>query len=235
MDIKQLREHLNELPNKLNNRDKNLLNARLKSLVSVFPFNEYEYILMFLLDKKTISFEDYEKLRKEYVSDSKYLDLFELAPRVFGEIWGQEHIRDLDKRFVKPSKQLDKNFVGQYDLWLDGIRIEVKAARAINTKVRGGIITKAISYGTADPFWMNFQQIKLDTCDVFIFIGVWIGQIDYWAFSTKEIKKNKYFSHQHRGGVEYQIGITHKNLREFDVYKVGPFEIADAVIKKVKK
>lgn len=234
MDIKQLKERLDLLPKKLNKDDRNLLNARLHSLVSVFPFNEYEYTLMFLLDKKVIGFEEYEKLRKEYVSDSKYLNLFGLAPRIFGQIWGQEHLMDLDKRFQVPSKKLDESFNGEYDLWIEGIKVEVKAARAINTKIRGDLVTKALSYGTTDPFWMNFQQIKLNTCDVFVFIGVWIGQINYWVLSVKDVKVNKYFSHQHRGGVEYQIGITQKNLAEFDRYKVAPLEIGEVIIKKGK-
>lgn len=110
--------------------------------------------------------------------------------------------------------------------------MEVKAARAINTKLRGGLITKALSYGSTEPFWMNFQQIKFDTCDVFVFIGVWIGQINYWVLSKKDVKKSKYLSHQHRGGVEWQIGITQRNLQKFDLYKVAPLEISDMVIKK---
>lgn len=236
MDIKQLKERLDLLPKKLNKDDRNVLNARLHSLISVFPFNEYEYTLMFLLDKKVINFEEYEKLRNNYISDKKYLYLFALGPRIFGQMWGQEHLMDLDKRFRKPTKELDKNFTGQYDLWIEGIKVEVKASRANNKKIKGGsLITKAISYGVADAFWMNFQQIKFNTCDVFIFIGVWIGQINYWVLSTKEVRKNKYISHQHRGGVEYQIGITDKNLSAFDKYKVAPLEIAKVVIAKGSK
>lgn len=236
MDIKQLKERLDLLPKKLNTDDRNLLNARLHSLVSVFPFNEYEYTLMFLLDKKVINFKEYEKLRNNYVSDKKYLHLFELGPRIFGQMWGQEHLMDLDKRFKKPTKELDKNFTGEYDLWIEGIRVEVKASRANNKKIKGGsLITKAIAYGTTDPFWMNFQQIKFDTCDLFVFVGVWIGQINYWVLSVKDVKNNKYLSHQHRGGVEYQIGITEKNLSSFDKYKIAPLEIAKAVIAKGKK
>lgn len=232
MDIKQLKERLVLLPKKMGKEDREMLNARLRSLVSVFPFNEYEYTLMFLLDKKVLRFEEYEKLRNNYISDKKYLHLFELAPRIFGQVWGQEHLMDFDKRFKKPTKELDKNFNGEYDLWIEGIKVEVKAARAINTKIRGGLITKALSYGTADPFWMNYQQIKFDTCHVFVFIGVWIGQINYWVLSKRDVKKNKYLSHQHRGGVEWQIGITQRNLPEFDAYKVAPLEVCNMVIKK---
>ncbi|MBE0713165.1 MAG: hypothetical protein IH583_12365 [Candidatus Aminicenantes bacterium] len=33
--------------------------------------------------------------------------------------------------------------------------------------------------------------------------------------SSREARENKYISHQHRGGVEYQIGITQKNISDF--------------------
>ncbi|MEW6481971.1 MAG: hypothetical protein AB1397_03050 [bacterium] len=51
---------------------------------------------------------------------------------------------------------------------------------------------KALRYGSDEPFWMNYQQIKVDMADVFIFIGVWIERIVYWVMSKEEIKKNKY-------------------------------------------
>jgi hypothetical protein len=82
---------------------------------------------------------------------------------------------------------------------------------------------------------MNFQQIKADMVDVFIFIGVWVDKIVYWVLSSKEVKVNKYYSPQHRGGIEYQIGITDKNIVEFDDYKVEPAEIGEKVIQKSKE
>lgn len=232
MDIKQLRDYLDSLAESLKNKDRKLLNARLKSLISVFPFNEYEYTLMFLLDRKVIGFEEYENIRTNYISSSRYLDLYELAPRIFGEIWAHEHIKDLDRKFVKPNKSIDPDHNGQYDLWIDNVRVEVKAARAINTKKRGSLVSKALRYNSSEPFWMNFQQIKLDICDVFIFVGVWIDQIVYWVLSNDEVENNRYLSHQHRGGIEYQIGITDKNIADFDKYKVSPSEIGKEVIQK---
>ncbi|MGQ9701481.1 MAG: hypothetical protein ACUVQT_03380 [bacterium] len=53
--------------------------------------------------------------------------------------------------------------------------------------------------------------------------------------SRKEIKENKYLSLQHRGGIEYQIGITHKNISEFDIYRVEPQKLGEIVIRKGKK
>ena len=216
MDINRLKDYLDTLAGSLKSDDRELLNARVKSLISVFPFNEYEYVLMFLLDKRIIEFTEYENLRDAYVSSNKYLELYGLAPRIFGEIWGHEHIKDLDTRFTKPDKSIDPDYEGQYDLWVNDIRVEVKAARAINTKKRGNLVAKALRFGSSEPFWMNFQQIKLDISDVFIFVGVWADRIIYWVLSNDDVKGNKYLSHQHRGGIEYQIGITDKNIRDFD-------------------
>lgn len=235
MDIKQLKDFLNSLAESLKDEDRKLLNARLKSLISAFPFNEYEYILMFLLDREIIKFKEYEKLRTDYVSENTYLELYGLAPRVFGEIWSHRHIIDLDNRFSRANKETDPTFEGQYDLWLDGIKVEVKSARAIHTTKRGNLVSKALRLDSDDPFWMNYQQIKLDVADVFIFVGVWVDRIVYWVMSNEDVKNNRYLSHQHRGGIEYQIGITDKNIAEFDDYRVEASEIRDKVIQKSKK
>jgi hypothetical protein len=163
------------------------------------------------------------------------LDRFELAPRIFGQVWGEAHLRDVDLRFRKPDRSLDPAYEGQYDLWVDGVRMEVKAARAINTKKRGSLVSKALHYQSNDPFWMNFQQLKPDICDVFVFIGVWVDEIAYWVMSSDEVKTNKYLSHQHRGGIEYQIGVTEKNIREFEVYRTQPDKLVKVVLRKGKR
>ncbi|RME57417.1 restriction endonuclease subunit M [Candidatus Parcubacteria bacterium] len=232
MNQKELRTYLNRFIESLKSEDKELLKARLHGLVSVFPFNEYEYIITFLVDRGVLSFNEYEDLRNDYISANRYLDLFSLAPRVFGQIWGEKHLMDIDERFQKPDKSLDPSYDGEYDLWLDGIRIEVKAARAINTRKRGSLVSKALHWGSKDPFWMNYQQLKLDICDVFVFIGVWVDKILYWVLSNNEVKRNRYLSHQHRGGVEYQIGITHNNISDFNEYLVEAHNIASTVIEK---
>lgn len=232
MNLEELRKYLDQLLNSLKQEDKKLLEARLQGLTSIFPFSEYEYILTFLVDRGTVSFEGYEKLRNNYVSTNRYLGLFGLAPRIFGQIWGEKHVMDLDHRFRKPDPSVDPSYEGQYDLWLDGIRIELKAARAIHTKKRGDLVSKALRYESGDPFWMNFQQLKPDACEVFVFIGVWVDQIVYWVMSTAEVKSNRYLSHQHRGGIEYQIGITDKNIRDFDRYRTTADGVAALVLRK---
>ena len=198
-------------------------------------FNEYEYILMFLRDRSVITFEKYEDLRNAYVSANKHLNLYGLAPRIFGQIWGDQHVRDLDTRFKKADKSLDPEHEGQYDLWIEGVRVEVKAARAIDTKKRGDLVSKALRTDSDRPFWMNFQQLKLKMCDVFVFIGVWVDSIRYWVLSHDAVESNPHLSHQHRGGVEYQIGITDKNIDAFAAYLVEPSNVADRVIQLGKK
>lgn len=234
MTTRELRAVLDRLVTSLEPRDQKLLQARLNGLVSVFPFSEYEYILTFLVDRRALSFREYEKLRANYVSTNRYLDLFSLAPRVFGQIWGEQHLQDIEPRFQKPSRSLDSKYSGQYDLWLEGTRVEVKAARAIHTKQRSTVSSKALRRDSSEPFWMNFQQLKFDVCDVFVFIGVWVDEIVYWVLSHDQAKSNPYLSHQHRGGVEYQIGITHNNISAFEVYRVAPQELANVVVEKSK-
>lgn len=230
MDLQELQQYLTRLTSSLAPEDRDVLEARLHGLVSVFPFSEYEFILMFLRDREVISFEDYEKLRANYVSANCYLDLFSLAPRVFGQIWGEKHIMDLDSRFQKPDKSLDPHYDGNYDLWIVGVRVEVKSSRAMHTKKRGSLVSKALRYGSSDPFWMNFQQLKFDVCDVFVFIGVWVDQIVYWVMSNADAKTNNYLSHQHRGGIEYQIGVTDRNLHDFARFQVTPDRLAGVVL-----
>lgn len=236
MNLKDLDKKLSRWIKSLNQKNRKSLLARLSSLKSVFPFNEYEYRLMYLLNKKVISFKEYEDLRDNYVNANPYLHLYGIAPRVFGDIWAREHLMDIDHRFQLPSKQIDKKYSGEYDLYLlknkKLIKIEVKASRAINKKIRGGLESKALSFKSREPYWMNFQQLKLDIADYFVFIGVWTDKILYWMLTNKEVKTHPTISHQHRGGIEYQIGITEKNLNQFDKYLVGPSRLVETIITK---
>ena len=101
-----------------------------------------------------------------------------------------------------------------------------------NQPRRGDLSSRALKYASAQSFWMNYQQIKAEAADVFIFIGVWADEILYWVLSRKEIQSNKYLSHQHRGGIEFQIGNTDKNIRHFDAYQARPSDTGGLVIQK---
>jgi len=233
--LEQLDAVLKKYEKKLKPKQKALLAGEVTAIQPVFPFNTWEYRFNFLLEHGCMSFVQYEELRSKYIAGNPYLNLYGLAPRIFGEIWGQEHIREIDDRFQPASRANDAGFDGEYDLILGNVKIEVKAARAIDTKLRGDLVSKALRRDAKEPYWMNFQQLKPNLCDVFIFIGVWVDQIVYWILSSAEVKASPYVSSQHRGGIEMQIGIKPSNLASFAKFAVPRDQIAAAVIRKAKR
>jgi len=245
MDKKNLNKKLDEWIKELPQESRESLLAHLSGLKSTYPFNEYEYRLMYLLDKKIITFQEYEKLRNDYVGSNIYLEFYGLATRAFG-VRAEDCLIDIDGRFKKASKKnielkkLDPDFKGEYDLYLSDnkkfIKVEVKSSRATNSKERKPFESKA-SYDKSlgkEPLWMNFQQIKLDIADVFVFVGMWVDKILYWVLTNEEIKKHPLRSHQHRGGIEYQIGITDKNFNDFKKFLVEPSQLINAIKRKSK-
>lgn len=238
MGIKQLKKYLDSFTQSLKSKDRKLLGVRLTSLKSVFPFNEYEYTLMYLLNKKVISFKEYDILRENYIKSNTYRELYGIAPRIFGDQWAKKHLMDIDARFKEPSANLDSNFQGEYDLYLQNnkqkVKLEVKASRATNTKIRGKLEAKALNFSSKEPFWMNFQQLKLDLADAFVFIGVWTDRILYWVLTNEEVKVHPIRSHQHRGGVEFQIGIRDYNIEQFKKNLVEPTKLVDTILRRMK-
>jgi len=205
---------------------------RLASLVSVYLFNEYEFIISTLIGTGLLSLEDYYRLRDRYIERNYFLYVFEInAPRKFGETWAQGQLKSLVPELQKPSKSSDPDYVGQYDFYFDGIRIEVKASRAVDANSDEPLYVKALASDSRKSFWMNFQQIKPDCCDVFIWVAVWRDIIRYWVLSSHEVETNPHYSKgQHRGNVgEGQLHIRDDNLQDFDQYEVKPNELAVAI------
>lgn len=229
--MEKLQAQLNELLARLNNESE--VKARLETLVSVYPFNEFEYIISTLLGAGVLSLDAYYELRDEYIARNLYLYIFEIgAPRGFGETWAQGHLKELVPELVKPTKKLDHEYSGQYDFLLDGsIRIEVKAFRAVDFESDEPLYVKALAGNSKRPFDMNFQQIKLGCCDVFVWVGVWRDVIRYWVLSSDEVASNRYYSTgQHRGNVgEGQLHLKHDNIAEFTKYESRSNELATAI------
>ena len=230
--VKELKDGIAKLKASKNRHD--LSDQFLNNLYSVYPFNKFEYIISHLIAEKIITLEQYLEIRNSYIRRNRYLYLFEMAPRTFGETWGQRHLNELVPEFEIPSKELDADYSGQYDFWHDGITIEVKASRVVRRKSGGSLLEKSLSFSSEYGFDMNFQQLKPACAHVFIFIAVWRDVIKYWVFSSNEIKRNKYFSKgQHRGNVgEGQLWITEKNIKEFNKYLVQSRDILKAVKRK---
>lgn len=236
-----LQKTLDQLIETLSEAKKKELKDRLDNLISVYPFNEFEFIISSLMGLDKISLDDYYEIRDEYIARNMFLHIFEIsAPRVFGEQWAQGHLMELVPELVKPSKKSDPGYSGQYDVFLDlgedGIKIEVKASRAVDFDSKEALYVKALSTDSGKPFDMNFQQVKPKCCDVFVFMAVWRDKIRYWVFPSKDIKNNKYYSDkQHRGNEgEGQIHFTEKNLSEFDKYLVPSNNLYKAIIEAYK-
>ena len=66
--METLKRHLQKLIETLSSQQRNKLKNRLDDLISVYPFNEYEYIISSLLGLGKITLDDYLEIRDEYVT-----------------------------------------------------------------------------------------------------------------------------------------------------------------------
>lgn len=233
--IAQLKQQIKKLPKGVAST---LTDDILDKLYSVYPFNRFEYIISHLIAERIISLADYLEIRNNYLNRNKYLYIFEItAPRTFGETWAQRHLNEIVPELEHPSTLRDPLYSGQYDFWYDGIRIEVKASRAVDRRSGDTLIMKALSSNSEKGFDMNFQQIKPGCCDVFVWIGVWRDMIRYWVLSSDEVKDDKYFSSgQHRGNVgEGQLWVKDTNIEHFKQYEAKVPEILIKIKEKYHK
>ena len=233
-----LKKRLEKLIQTLAVHDRGQVKNRLDDLISVYPFNEYEYIISSLLGLDKITFDDYLEIRDEYIARNMYLYIFEIsAPRGFGEQWAHGHLKELVPELIKPTKKLDDNYSGEYDFLYPlkcgkAIKIEVKASRAVDFESQEPLYVKALAWESKSRFDMNFQQIKPKCCDVFVWIGVWRDTIKYWVLSSKEMKASKYYSKgQHRGNTgEGQLHLKDDNIKEFTKDEAKPKELLEKII-----
>ena len=254
--MEKLTKQLDELIKRLENSE--TFRDDLENLRSVYPFNKYEYVISTLFAHKKINFDEYLRVRDEYINRNLYLYLFEMAPRTFGDTWGLSHVCSIEPEFNRPSRSLDQAYNGEYDLYLDWkddkgnteyIKIEVKASRANDRKRKEeALIVKAIASDSKRPFLMNFQQQKPSCCDVFIWIAVYRDKIKYWVVNSDEVQNNKYLTPQHRNAYtalrekdyqkkdiyEGQIMITDENISEFNDFLSIGSKLKKAVIAQYK-
>ena len=136
--MKLLKEELDKLIAQLPKDDEEKLRFKLSNLMSVYPFNEYEFIMASLIGLGKLSLDEYYLLRDEYIARNMYLHILEIsAPRGFGELWAQGHLKELVPDLVKPTKKIDSQYEGQYDFLLPVtadkfLTVEVKASRAVD-------------------------------------------------------------------------------------------------------
>lgn len=198
---------------------------KIKSKQTLSPFSYPIDCLAFLLSNKYISYDEYEKLESEYNSNNKYLYLYDLAPRTFGETWGEQHILKLFPEFSKETVENNPNFDGEYDLIYKNIRVEVKACRANNSNGGGSLSSRSYSHEEAQKkgFKYHFQQLKPSCCDVFIWIGVCKDCLIYWVLTSQELRETGKLGSQHRNEntgldvevFEGQVFMTENDLLPF--------------------
>lgn len=247
---------MNELENKLkdllqkSNSDLKIINA-IQSKESIAPFNTVNRMMAYLLATGNISYADYEKLSEDYIKrhrkQNQYLYLFDMAPRTFGQTWGENYINKLFPQLKKATKEClaaeYPSFDGEFDLWLDGIRIEVKACRANSTRTKGSLSSRAYTHEEAkrENFKYHYQQLKPSCCDVFIWIGVCKDELIYWVLTSDELVKTGKLGSQHRNEntgaaaanvFEGQVFMTEEELKPFWVKEN---ELLTAVREKGKK
>ena len=205
---------------------------------SVFPFNEYEHLILNLINLDGLTYAQYIEIRSEYISENPYLWIFEIsAPTTFGK-FAQTYVQGKSASLKIPSKKIDLTFSNEYDLWLDGIKIEVKASRAVNSDSQEPLYVKALSRNTNQPFLMNFQQLKPQCCHVFVWVAVFRDEIVTWVMSASEVLTHSLYSKgQHRGnnGNEGQLHITHDNINSLNQFDLKNANIADVITAAAKR
>lgn len=241
--METLKKNLEKLISALSIEDRDKLKNRLEDLISVYPFNEYEYIISNLLGLDKIRLSDYLEIRDEYLIRNEYLHIYEKygSPTAFGITWAQSHIHAIIPEMKKPTKKEYPDFDNEYDFFFNykknNIKIEIKASRAVDAKSDEPLYVKALAWESKKSFDMNFQQIKPNHCDVFVWVAVWRDTIKYWVLASKDIEKNKYYSRgQHRGNMgEGQLHLNQDNIKEFRKYEAQPKELLAKIIKAYKR
>ena len=243
--MKELREQIESILSK-SGKNKQVVD-KIRKEISVYPFSTEGRILVYLVAENAITYEQFNKLHDEYAKRNKYLELFDLSPRTFGETWGEQYILKNFPEFLKATKEnistFYSDFDGEFDLWLDGIRIEVKACRANSTKKEGSLASRAYLHSDAirNSFKYHFQQLKPSCCDVFIWIGVCRDKLLYWIISSDELQKTGKLISQHRNentgnkGTEVFEGQVFMTEEELKPFLVDDINVVKAVREKAKK
>ena len=107
--MKQLRAELDRLL-RVTRGDRNIINAILDGK-ALYPFSVEGQLLEYFLSIGEISYSQYDQMKTDYIQRNQYLELFDMAPRTYGQTWGEQHIRSLFPQFLKATKE---NLAGAY-------------------------------------------------------------------------------------------------------------------------
>ena len=143
------------------NGDQKIIES-IKTEKTLYPFSAVCKLLTYFVSIGELTYDEFSELSISYSQRNKYLDLYEMAPRTYGQTWGEQHIRSLFPQFIKATKENVSSeypsFDGEFDLWLKGIRVEVKACRANYEKGKGSLASRAYLHSEAKA--AGFENLK---------------------------------------------------------------------------
>lgn len=239
LDIQNIIDKLSEL-------EKEEMIERLSSLTSsVFPFSDYEFIISNLLWQWKMSLDEYDTMRETYILRNRHLDKFQMAWKTVWK-WWEDLMIDWWYWLSKPSRAIDPNYTQQtsYDAYTKNawqlVRVEIKTARVSESWNDSDFFADKALFSDSDrPFWLNYQQLKPQLCDVFIFIAIYRDKLKYRILSSYEVKhywENEWdiwrfspWQHSWNAWNEWQLHIRETNISDFDIYLKEPNEISRAI------
>lgn len=245
MHVKELKKEIEKLLRKTKG-DMDII-KEIKCAKALFPFSTESNLLAYFMSIGELSYEELFALATSYSQRNKYLELYDMAPRTYGQTWGEQHIRTLFPRFIKATKENVSSeypsFDGEFDLWLDGIRIEVKACRANCERGKGSLASRAYLHSEAKEagFKYHYQQLKPSCCDVFIWIGTCRDELIYWVLTSQELLDTGKLGPQHRNentgvdGAEVFEGQVFMTEDELEPFLVEEKDILKVVLEKGAK
>lgn len=200
---------------------------------ALFPFNECEHLICTLIDKGDISYSQYVEIRRWYIIENPNLWIFKiLSPWGFDERFFQAYVQGKCFKLKKTTKKFDYQYSSEYALWIDGITIEEKFSWEVDSDSDDPLYMKALSRHTKKRYLMNFQQLKPQCCDVFIWVAVFRDEIVLWIINSDEVLKHPLYSKgQHRGnkGSEGQFHVKDDNVQQLERFELKDDNIEKAI------
>lgn len=244
--------NIQNIIDKLSNLEKEDMISKLDNLTnSVYPFSDYEFIISNLLWMNKMTLDEYEDMRETYIQRNRHLDKFQMAWKSVWK-WAEDIMVEWDYWLKKPSKKIDPNYSQQtsYDAYTtyewNLVRIEIKAARVSEAwNDYDFFADKALFSDSNKPFRLNFQQLKPQLADVFVFIAIYRDKLKYRVLSSHEVKhygeeewqlwRFSPWQHSWNAWNEWQLHIRDTNISDFNKYLTTPSEIKDAIIDAYKR
>ncbi|MDR6218230.1 hypothetical protein [Deinococcus soli (ex Cha et al. 2016)] len=198
------------------------------------PLGQLVHTLVYLATHGVLSWAQFEQELTRYEQRNPNLLLFELSARAFGDHC-EALVRQHAPRLLRPTRALDAQYAGEYDLLLPdapaGVRVEVKGSRAVAARARGSMSGRALHSGAAAPFVMNFQHLKMHCADVFILVPVWSDVVQYWVLNGAEVKRLPgYCGSQTRDNqLEAQLHVKPSTAALMTPFETPPAQLPEAV------